>query len=265
MNLLAAIDQILQRADSESPDTEEDDELLGLPAGLTGINLKGKKEENDKYRENLEKTLGREIHPAVSLLDQVSASDSDTGQTIEDFCLLKKTALRDLLNAALYDNLTGLYARNIFESRLWEEFRRAKRYDQYLSVLFIDIDSFKTINDTYGHSEGDRVLAHIGRFIRDHLREVDFPVRYGGEEFVIILPHTAGETALSLAQRIHGNIGKAQKEVGFQTRVTVSIGVGTLIKDMQSENQLIDAADQAVYKAKRAGKNMVWPKVNAED
>ncbi len=264
MNLLSVtvIDQILDQIDTSSSKSEED-YLLGLPSGLTGIDTTAIQGLVEKHQKELQGELGREIHPVVALLDLVATdTEGELATPISDFCILKKSALCDLVNAALYDNLTGLYSRNILEARLHEEFQRAQRYDIPLSVLFIDIDSFKTINDTYGHTEGDRALAYIGQFIRDHLRGVDFPVRYGGEEFVIILPHTDGKTALSLARRIHEGIGKVQENQELRAPITLSIGVGTLVSDIQTQDQLIDAADQAVYKAKTAGKNMVWPVPN---
>ena len=257
------IDEILEQIASSSS-RSGGEYLLGLPASVTGIDLTAAQELLGRHGKELEEKLGRELHPVVVLLDLLS-SDGGTAlaTSIDDFCLLKKSSLRDLVNAALYDNLTGLYSRNILDARLREEFSRARRYDLPLSALFIDIDAFKSINDTYGHAEGDRVLAHIGRFIRDSLREVDFPVRYGGEEFVIVLPHTDGDTALSLAERIHTGLAEAQEKSDLKSSVTLSIGVGTLVEGMVSQAQIIDAADRAVYKAKEAGKNMVWPEVNA--
>lgn len=261
MKLLAVVDQILnQIGPTESLDHEE--RVLGLPSSLTGIDIVSIKDVLEDHRKGLEKRLGREVHPVVALLDLAeNASDRDIEGSAEDFCLLKKTALLDLIRAALYDTLTGLYSRNSLESRLREEFRRARRYDIPLSVLFIETDGFKNINDTYGHVEGDRVLAYIGRFIRRHIREVDFPARYGGDEFMVILPHTTGETALGLAHRIHDGIGEDQQGEGLKPTVTISIGVGTLTADMRTEEELVEAADRATYRAK-AKKDMVWPTVN---
>ena len=261
MDLHSGVDQLLEYIDASS-DLPDEDRLLGIPSSFTGIDLAAIQDRLDKHRKALKEKLGREIHPAAALLDLLDADPE--GSTIDDYCLLKKRALHDLVQTALYDSLTGLYSRNVLEDRLQEEFRRARRYNLPLSVLFIDLDGFKVINDTYGHLEGNRVLSYIGQFIRDRLREVDFPVRYGGEEFLIILPHTNGETALRLARRIHKGIGKAQKEADLPTTVTLSIGVGSLAPIMQIEDQLIDAADRAVYKAKQAGKDRVWPIVNAD-
>ncbi|HCR17640.1 MAG TPA: hypothetical protein DIU35_09160 [Candidatus Latescibacteria bacterium] len=260
MNLFEIADRILHRPEEETQ-LSDGDPLLGLPARLTGIDLKPFRDLVDTHRANLESKLGRNVHPSVALLD---LADTDPGHhpVIDNYCLLKKSALLDLISAAVYDNLTGLYSRNILETRLQEEFQRARRYDIPLSVLFIETDEFKLYNDTYGHIEGDKVLSFIGKFIQSHVREVDFPARYGGDEFMIILPHTGGETALGMARRIHANMSESQRDVGLRSEVTISIGVGTLTHNMENAESLTAAADRASYKAK-VNKNMVWPTINA--
>ena len=262
MNLLSNVDQMLEQLEGALPLDGEG--LLGIPVSLTGMNLNALKIQIEKRGDELQKKVGREIHPAVVLLDLLATgAKGEFNSTIDDYCLLTKNALRDLLQAAIYDELTGLYSRNILETRLREEFRRAKRYSLPLSVIFVETDDFKKVNDTYGHLEGDRVLAYIGRFIRAHLREVDFPARYGGDEFVAILPHTSGDIALMLAQRLHSQFGIDQKNTNLCATVTLSIGVGTMVPELQEEKELLDAADRAAYKAK-IQKNMVWPVVNAD-
>lgn len=206
----------------------------------------------------LSEQMGRDVHPAVAFLDLLGAENPND---IEDFVILKETSFTDLLQAAVHGQMTVLFSRNILESRLRQEFQRARRYKLPLSVLFIDVDDFKSINDTFGHSEGDRVFSFIGRFILDHLREVDCPVRYGGEEFVVTLPHTEGEVALALANRLHDSITEAERKAQLRSPVTISIGVGTLTSEMDSEEKLLDAADRAVYLAK-GKKDMVWPQLN---
>jgi len=261
MNLLSTVDQMLEQL-IES-DTPEEDRLMGIPVNLSGVNLNALKVQIEKHRAELEKKTGRDVHPTVVLLDLLATDGkSELNATIDDYFLLTKNALRDLLQAALYDSLTGLYSRNVLQTRLREEFRRAKRYGLPLSVIFIETDSFKVVNDTYGHLEGDRVLAYIGQFIRANLRDVDFPARYGGDEFVAVLPHTGGDIALMLANRIHAQIAEDQRSANLCSPVTISVGVGTMVPELESEEQLLDAADRAAYLAK-AHKDMVWPVVNA--
>ena len=255
MNLLSVVNQII---DQSSEDDAQQQRLLGLPPALIGIDLTELSVDVEKHQQKLETALRRPIHPAAALLDLLSES---TAHEIEDFCVLRKDALQDLMQAAIYDRLTGLYSRNIMDTRLREEYRRAKRYDLPLSALFVDVDDFKAINDNFGHSEGDRALSFIGRFILDRLREVDIPIRYGGEEFLVIIPHTAGQTALDLAMQLHDGIGAAQEKADLASSVTISIGVGSLTSEMSNESKIIDAADKAVYLAKKE-KNRVWPGIN---
>lgn len=256
MNLLAVVDQIMNQTGEEGTSKEL---LLGLPGALIGLDLDSIKPALEAHRLSLEKELGRPVHQAAAFLDLYAQGEQS--HQIDDFCVLKKEAMQDLMQAAIYDRLTGLFSRNIMDKRLHEEFRRARRYNIPLSCLFIDIDDFKAINDNHGHSEGDRSLSFIGRFILDRLREVDIPIRYGGEEFVIVLPHTDGETALALAAQLHDGIGAAQEKAGLKSNVTISIGVGTLTEKMKVDTELIDAADRAVYLAKKK-KNRVWPGLN---
>lgn len=258
MNLLAVVNQLFQQDEAASTETPA---LLGIPSELVGLDLAALESALASHKETLEAQLGRTVHDAAALMDFLAQPGS--GHEIDDFCVLRKDAMRDLVQAAIYDNLTGLYSRNTMDSRLREEFRRARRYHLPLSVLFVDVDDFKTINDNHGHSEGDRALSFLGRFILDRLREVDIPIRYGGEEFVILLPHTDGETALALANQLRDGIGSAQEDAGLAQPLTISIGVGTMAQDMTQESDLIDAADRAVYLAKEK-KNLVWPGINGE-
>lgn len=256
MNLLAVVNQIIDQT-GESP--SDDTTLLGLPGALVGIDLDAIVDELKSHREKMEEKLGRPVHPASALLDLFARKGTE--HDIDEFCVLRKDAMQDLMHAAVYDKLTGLFSRNIMDTRLREEYRRARRYHLPLSSLFVDVDDFKAINDNHGHAEGDRSLSFIGRFILDRLREVDIPIRYGGEEFVIILPHTDGETALTLANQLRDGIGAAQEKAGLKSTVTISIGVSTMTPDMKSEADLIDAADKAVYLAKEK-KDLVWPGIN---
>lgn len=155
------------------------------------------------------------------------------------------------------DFLTGLPNRRAFEERLGEEFDRVVRYKRPLSLLMMDVDNFKSINDTFGHPTGDEVLKEIAARLRREIRKSDFPCRYGGEEFTVILPETKAPNALVAARRIRQSV----QSMVFETKagpytVTVSIGVSsTSEKDYPVYQDLVKDADQALYRAKKNGKD----------
>ncbi|OJX40518.1 MAG: hypothetical protein BGO78_05885 [Chloroflexi bacterium 44-23] len=159
------------------------------------------------------------------------------------------------------DPLIGIYNRRYMDKRLQEEFRRAKRFDLPLSVLLIDIDFFKQINDSCGHPVGDVVLRHWGGLILSAVRASDVVARYGGDEILVITPNARAEAALRLAERIRksievhkfdlGSLTDPKKTLGF----TVSIGVACLTVTMERCEELLSEADQALYCAKEGGRN----------
>jgi diguanylate cyclase (GGDEF)-like protein len=160
----------------------------------------------------------------------------------------------ELKEHASTDSLTKAYNRLKFDEIIEREINRSKRYDQVLSLIAFDIDHFKTVNDNFGHLFGDYVLKTIVNLTKDNIRGVDYLARWGGEEFMIILPETGLERAEALAQRIKEEIEnyKFNKIV----KVTVSFGVAQFKKD-DSEDTLIKRADDALYKAKNKGRNRV--------
>jgi diguanylate cyclase (GGDEF)-like protein/PAS domain S-box-containing protein len=159
---------------------------------------------------------------------------------------------------SIMDGLTGLYNSRHFYRVIDEERSRGSRYGQILSLLFIDIDDFKMFNDTYGHLEGDEVLARFGKLVKRSLRETDSAFRYGGEEFVVLLPMTAKMDGVQLAERIRSAFAdekflpKPEREVSM----TVSVGVAQLRAGDTAE-AFIKRADSRMYKAKQTGKNRV--------
>lgn len=170
-----------------------------------------------------------------------------------------RTAQEFLEEMAIRDGLTNLYSHRHFYDRLEEEFSRSSRYHQPLSLIFFDIDDFKRINDTYGHTRGDEVLRQIGRCIKQVVRDSDIPARYGGEEFALLLPKTEAAGAWELAKRL-GSIIRSQSYVALPGEsVTVSIGVATFAKDnpLDSYAQLVECADAAMYRAKSQGKDQI--------
>jgi diguanylate cyclase (GGDEF)-like protein len=166
-------------------------------------------------------------------------------------------ALQEL---SVRDQLTGLFNHREFYRLLGEELARSLRYGHRLSLLMLDIDYFKRVNDSYGHLAGDQVLRRLPELIRRQLRVNDLPCRYGGEEFGVILPETGAEQALEVAERIRNGIAGIPIELpdGGSLRVTVSLGVATFSDGGgQSAESLVSAADLALYQAKRSGRNRV--------
>ncbi|MFZ2268607.1 MAG: diguanylate cyclase [Azonexus sp.] len=156
------------------------------------------------------------------------------------------------------DALTGLFNRRHLHHCLQDELERAYRYGRPLSLLMLDCDNFKTINDTWGHLTGDRVLQELASLVRSSLRASDRAFRYGGEEFVILLSETSGEDARLLAERLRCAFAGLAGVCGVQPlwQFTVSIGVAEYFPG-ESENAFISRADKAVYDAKRRGRNCV--------
>jgi diguanylate cyclase (GGDEF)-like protein len=157
------------------------------------------------------------------------------------------------------DSLTGLFNRRAFEKKIHEEFERSKRYHNPLSVLIFDLDNFKNINDTYGHHGGDAALVKISETLREMTRQSDFSARFGGEEFVMILPETDQDNAFQVANKIHGAVRSSS--FGTTNRpfaLTVSIGVSSSSTRAYSTwREMLDDADRAMYLAKNTGKDRV--------
>jgi len=167
----------------------------------------------------------------------------------------KKKVEISLREIARTDSLTGLSNRRHLDETLGKEFERAHRYGQPLGLLLLDIDQFKSLNDTYGHSRGDQVLRALGRLLKEHFRDVDHPCRFGGEEFAVVLPGTGLAAAMETAERLRRRI-ESSNFSGLP--ITMSIGVSALpeIKVNDAESLLV-AADRALYEAKRTGRNKV--------
>jgi diguanylate cyclase (GGDEF)-like protein len=149
----------------------------------------------------------------------------------------------------LEDHLTGLANRRFMDIVLKRNFAKAVRFKRPLSLIMLDIDHFKKYNDTYGHSEGDKVLVDVAKVLIKETREIDLVVRYGGEEFLVLLPETDMEGALDVAERI-------RQTVETSTKVTVSLGI-TAYHEKMHQNEIIIKADKALYKAKQNGRNRV--------
>ncbi len=171
-----------------------------------------------------------------------------------------KEANDKLLKLSVTDDRTNLLNDRYLRRRLQEEFKRALRYGTPLSVMMLDLDHFKQINDKYGHDCGDQVLREFGRLVTENAREIDIVGRFGGEEFLMILPNTDGIRAAIVAERVR----KAAEEhvyryKEFLVRVTVSAGIASVPanQEARTEADLLKAADNALYRAKQASRNKV--------
>lgn len=191
--------------------------------------------------------------------------EDELGRLMTTFNLMAETleeTQHHLREQSIRDPLTGLYNRREFMRLLTEEVERVRRYRHPLTLMMLDLDFFKRVNDTYGHPAGDAVLKGVARTIREELRTVDTVARYGGEEFAAILPETPWPEAKAAAERICRVVRGRQLAVsGAETiQVTVSIGLAVFPNDADSEQALLAAADKALYRAKRGGRDRVcWP------
>lgn len=164
---------------------------------------------------------------------------------------------RKLSELAYMDGLTGLYNRRFFDKELDKEITRAKRYSTNVSLIMLDLDFFKNLNDTYGHQKGDKVLMDVAEIIRKNSRAMDIPCRYGGEEIAVILPQTEIARSISVAEKLCKLIQTGTASKGIE--VTVSIGAAEFSSLNDSSENLIKAADEQLYKAKKNGRNRVCP------
>ena len=205
----------------------------------------------------------------IGSMDEERFKDSVATDFLEHLAAVITVCIDNLLSRehlkylGLIDNLTGVNNRRFFEQRLKEETARVMRSRSPISCLFVDIDHFKQINDTYGHPVGDQVLRHIAHIIREQVRTIDIVARYGGEEFTVILLQTAENKAMEVAERIRNRIERQPylKDDGQAITLTASIGVNTLQPEdctddlRKNAQQFVGRADGALYTAKNTGRN----------
>jgi diguanylate cyclase (GGDEF)-like protein len=186
----------------------------------------------------------------------------------KELSMLAMQAAQAVLRTRLYeqaehlattDGLTGLLNRRTFNVQLKGRLREAHRYDRPLSLLLLDVDHFKRVNDTHGHPAGDAVLQGVAKVAQKQARETDIVARYGGEEMALILPETDARGAHAIAERLRKAVeAAAHATARGNLRVTVSIGLATWRGGGESEEALLAAADRALYRAKQAGRNRVF-------
>jgi diguanylate cyclase (GGDEF)-like protein len=187
-------------------------------------------------------------------LESLAAFELSLTRALEHRYLLKENArlFMEVQRLAVTDPLTGLYNRHKFEDAIGAEVERASRYDRPLSLIMIDMDGLKKVNDTYGHPAGDQLLKDVADLIREQLRKVDLPVRFGGDEFLILLPEADLQVASRVAERLSARI---RSLAVHGSQVTASMGVAQWEPALGSPQGLLHAVDQALYQSKRSGKS----------
>ncbi|HBA89373.1 MAG TPA: GGDEF domain-containing protein [Geobacter sp.] len=191
-------------------------------------------------------------------LNLLSILASFAAMAIHNATLHKRTKLM-----AITDALTGLHNHRYFKQYFRQEMGRAKRYHKPFSIIMMDVDDFKSFNDSFGHPAGDQLLANMGEVIMQTIRGVDVAFRYGGEEFIVLLPETSLDKAILAAERLRESVqvNTAKKLLSGVTRgVTVSIGVASYPENADKMDELFHIVDSLLYLAKRCGKNKVYHK-----
>jgi diguanylate cyclase (GGDEF)-like protein len=202
---------------------------------------------------------------AIGVINAVNKRDgdfnSDDERLLNSLASLMARSIENsqLYNLAITDGLTGLFIKRYFEDRLQDIVEQSKRYHLTFSLIYADIDFFKSLNDTYGHVFGDSVIRNVAKyFLREARDNIDLVARIGGEEFAVILPETDKQGAVSFALRVRNVIEQElASSVGLDKTITMSFGVATYGEDGQSSNEMLKAADGALYDSKENGRNRV--------
>jgi diguanylate cyclase (GGDEF)-like protein len=201
---------------------------------------------NHKY--NLSKILNRNVEITVATLDYLT----NIKCKIENPKLIGEAFIGKIAELSSSDGLTKLYNRSYLLTKIKEELERYKRYKTTFSLAILDIDDFKKVNDRYGHQKGDEVLRKLGIILNSTRRDLDICARYGGEEFAFVLPHTDGNAAKIIAERLRKKV-----EEYFQNdfKITISVGISNCPESSTVIENLIKKADSALYESKKSGKN----------
>jgi len=216
------------------------DEIMKLEDNNRVVLMKNNKNEDIIFRVNVKSFVFNSKHIVISFTD------------ITDL----KNYTYELQYQATHDNLTKLFNRQKFNDELEKEITRENRYVHGLCLMMLDIDNFKNINDTYGHDIGDIVLKDISKIIVNSIRATDYPCRWGGEEFMVLLPETQFDDGYNIAEMIRTNIERYENST-FTNPITVSIGIAQFTVNQDSIETFIKNVDNAMYQAKNTGKNKV--------
>jgi diguanylate cyclase (GGDEF)-like protein len=202
-----------------------------------------------KHLKSMNTSLNRDVGLTVAAMDYITNISKIREQPV----LINEKKSKNIINSATEDSLTGLYAREFFDAAIVHEFNQCEKCKHSISLIMIDIDDFKKVNDSCGHQFGDYVLEQIGKIIRKNVRDKDIATRYGGEELVIILPQSSADNSKKIAERIRRHV--EQSVFKKNLKVTVSIGICEMRIPFSSIEDLVKCADNALYKSKAKGKN----------
>ena len=195
------------------------------------------------------------LHSAAK--DAFQSEDTQPLESVADICaaaIQNANYFERMRQLAYVDGLTGIHNRRYFEMRVVEELERATRFQKSMSIIMVDIDHFKRLNDEFGHLLGDEVLRCVAALMKQHIRKPDIVCRYGGEEFAVVLPETNGENALMVAEKLRRQV-EGHPFPGVPRPVTISCGVADYPLHGLTRDELVAAADGALYRAKQAGRN----------
>jgi len=211
------------------------------------------------HRENISNALDRKISLMTAITDYLDSYK----ESLKEHKIVEISTYEKAIKESTHDNLTGLFNKAYFRNALNQHLSLAKRNNTDLSVLFLDIDDFKEINDTLGHHTGDDILKIVAQIINQELRSSDIAARFGGDEFVVLMPNTYKTNALVFSERLREAI--MQKPIKIKDeilQITMSGGVAGFPVDAQNVQNLLNLADSALYRAKGAGKNNISLFVN---
>jgi len=207
-----------------------------------------------EHRRILSRSLGRDVGMQVALLDYLV----NVRPRLAEPEIVARSTLEAIELQAVSDQITGLYNRHYFESELAREVDRRRRNDGILSLVVLDLDNLKHVNDTYGHATGDRIVRDFGEIVRRHVRGADVPCRYGGDEFAVVMPDTPTAVAGEVAERIRTAFARSFNQSGVRcVGTTVSAGVASIPPEPDVVADLFAAADQRLYLAKASGGDRV--------
>ena len=228
---------------------------------LTHMRLKASEARADwreilEHRESMSRQTGRDMGLFTTVVDYYTS----VRPRLHTPVTLEADDLAQCQRLMIIDDLTGLFNRRFFGPELRKELERSRRLSHPMVLIMGDLDHFKRFNDTYGHAAGDRALARAGRVLRGCARLMDQAVRYGGEEFALILPHTTKADGMVVAERVRAAMAAepvTHPDGTPLTQITMSIGLASFPEDADGPETLIEAADRALYRAKGQGRNQV--------